>query len=361
MQYHLILTERCNKQCTYCGGTRHIEGIPLDISYKIEDLITFLRNDPEPIIGFYGGEPLLAMEQMYEVMDKVPAKAFTLQTNATKLELIEEKYLNKLHSILVSIDGGKEVTDINRGQGTYDIVVKNLIEIEDKGYSGDIIARMAFSKNGDIYRDVSFLLNLQRPYFDHVHWQLDVFWSELESWSDLEGWLTRYESGISHLASNFGDSFKTGEPLGIVPFIPVFKTLLTGEKTLHIRCGSGSNSFAILTNGRIDVCPIAPELPYSNVGHIANSSPEEIQDSLIVGPPCTDCDVLGICGGRCLFSNQTMFWGTEWFNRICKTTKHMINELNRYVPIAKRLIETGSLDLNVFNYPEINNGCEIIP
>ncbi len=361
MQYHLVLTERCNKQCSYCGGTRHLEGIPLQVKYPIDDLIQFLGKDPEPVIGFYGGEPLLALEYMYEVMDKVPAKAFTLQTNATLLDKVDDRYLKRLHSILVSIDGGREVTDSCRGDGTYDLVTKNLIEVEDRGYSGDVIARMAFSKNGDIHRDVSHLLNLDNPYFDHVHWQLDVFWSELESWSDLEGWLQSYESGVTKLANEFAESFKTGEPLGIVPFIPVFKTLLTGEKTPYIRCGSGSTSFAILTNGQIEVCPIAPELPYSNVGHIESSDPRTLRGILPVGSPCTECDVLGVCGGRCLFSNQTMFWGSYWFNRICDTTKHMINELKRHVPLAEKLIEEGVLEPEVFDYPEINNGCEIIP
>ena len=361
MQYHLILTEKCNKHCTYCGGTRHIQGIPLDVSYPIEDLIDFIKKDPEPVIGFYGGEPLLAMDYMYEVMNKVPARAFTLQTNATRLNFIEDKYLHRLHSILVSIDGGKEVTDSCRGEGTYDLVIRNLIEVEDRGYSGDVIARMAYSKNGDIYRDVSHLLRLERPYFDHVHWQLDVFWSELESWDDLEGWLQRYEAGITRLVSDFAASLKTSKPLGIVPFIPVFKTLLTGEETPHIRCGSGCTSFAILTNGRIDVCPVAPELPYSDVGHIRSSTPDDLYEVLPVGPPCTECEVLGICGGRCLFSNQTMFWGEDWFNRICDTTKHMINELKAHVPLAEMLIKEGVLDPKVFDYPEINNGCEVIP
>jgi hypothetical protein len=29
MQYHIVLTERYNKRCTYCGGTRHVDGLPL--------------------------------------------------------------------------------------------------------------------------------------------------------------------------------------------------------------------------------------------------------------------------------------------------------------------------------------------
>jgi putative peptide-modifying radical SAM enzyme len=294
-------------------------------------------------------------------MDKIPAKAFTLQTNATKLNQIEDRYLHRLDAILVSIDGGREVTDSCRGEGTYDLVTSNLLEVENRGYKGDVIARMAFSKNGDIYRDVSYLLNHESPYFDHVHWQLDVFWSELESWLDLEGWLRRYENGITKLVSDFGVSLKTGKPLGIVPFIPVFKTLLTGIETPQIRCGSGSTSFTVMTNGRIDVCPIAPELSYSNVGHIKTSKPEELRGVLPVGSPCTECDVQGICGGRCLFSNQTMFWGLDWFNRICDTTKHMISELRKQVPVAEKLIDEGVLDVKVFDYPPINNGCEIIP
>ena len=204
------------------------------------------------------------------------------------------------------------------------------------------------------------MLNVEKPHFDHVHWQLDVFWSDLELRRDLEAWLQRYESGITRLVSDFVSSFEIGKPLGIVPFIPVFKTLLSGEKS-GIRCGSGSTSFAILTNGKIEVCPIAPELPYSNVGDIRSSTTEGLREVLPVGPPCTKCDEFKVCGGRCLFSNQTMFWGLDWFNRVCDTTKHMIRELRRHVPKTRELINEGILDPSVFDYPEINNGCEIIP
>ena len=62
-----------------------------------------------------------------------------------------------------------------------------------------------------------------------------------------------------------------------------------------------------------------------------------------------------------MFSNQTMFWGLDWFNRICDTTKHMIDELRKQVPVAEKLIDEGVLDASVFDYPPINNGCEIIP
>ncbi len=356
MQYHVLTTERCNLKCTYCGGTREIPGVPLDIEYEMTDLVDFISKDPEAVIGFYGGEPLMAMDRLEEIMDTVPAKAFTLQTNGTLLHELKDEYLHRLHSILISLDGGREVTDIPRGTGTYDTIMENLRGIRERVYKGDLIARMAFSDNGDIYRDVTHLLE----HFDHVHWQLDVFWSDLEDRGDVGEWLDRYDEGITSLVRDFSEAMKKGKVLGIVPFIPVFKTLLTGEGT-YIRCGAGVDSFAIMTSGSIDACPIAPELLYSNIGDIRKDTPEGVGDSRRIGSPCTECEILDICGGRCLYVNQTMSWGRELFDRVCSSTKHMIDELEKLVPLATKLIEDGVLPPDAFDYPEINNGCEIIP
>ncbi len=361
MQYHLVLTERCNLNCTYCGGTRHIEGLPLDPTYSIEELKTFISGDPEPVIGFYGGEPTLALGLMEEVMDNVPAKAFTLQTNGTRLTEISDEHLHRLHSILVSIDGGKEVTDHNRGAGAYKDLLRNIRDIRSRGFEGDLVARMAYSDHGDIYRDVSHLLRLDDPRFDHVHWQLDVFWSDLERRPRVEEWLGRYDGGITRLIQDFHAALREGVIPGIVPFIPVLKSLLTGEPTPHIRCGAGATSFTIMTDGRIEACPIAPELDFNHVSDLRTGNPGSLEGSIDLGPPCTMCDSLPMCGGRCLFVNMTKFWGEELFDRVCLTTKSMIRELEGIAPSVKALINDGVLHIDEFNYPEINNGCEIIP
>lgn len=356
MQYHLLTTEMCNLKCRYCGGTRDLPGVPLDITYDIEDLIDFMKKDPEPVIGFYGGEPLLAMDRFEEIMDRVPARAFTLQTNGTLLHKVKPKYLGKLHSILVSLDGDRTITDRNRGEGTYDTIIRNIKLIRERGFYGDLIARMAFSNHGDIHRDVNHLLKI----FDHVHWQLDVFWTDLEERGDLHSWIDGYDQGIKRLIDDLSDSLKKGKVPGIVPFIPVLRTLLKKEPH-HIWCGSGVDSFAIMTSGAIEACPIAPELLYSNIGDIRTSTPSSIENSRPVGPPCTDCDIFRVCGGRCLFANRTMGWGRDWFDRICLTTRRMIEGLEELVPLAEELMSEGILNEDAFDYPGINNGCEIIP
>ena len=356
MQYHVLTTERCNLSCTYCGGTRHLPGIPLEVEYDIEELVDFISKDSEAVIGFYGGEPLMAIHRLEEIMDRVPARAFTLQTNGTLLHLLKKPYLERLHSILVSLDGPASVTDASRGRGTYDRVMRNVKDIRRRGFGGDLIARMAFSDHGDIYRDVTHLLE----HFDHVHWQLDVFWSDLDSRPDLEEWLDRYDEGIGRLISLFGEGLGEGRVPGLVPFIPILRTLITGVPH-HLWCGAGVDSFAIMTSGSIEACPIAPELLYSDVGDIRTSTPEDIRNSRRIGPPCTECDILWVCGGRCLYANRTMSWGREWFDRVCLSTRRMIEGLKGLVPLAMELLDSGMLKMEQLDYPEINNGCEIIP
>jgi hypothetical protein len=56
-----------------------------------------------------------------------------------------------------------------------------------------------------------------------------------------------------------------------------------------------------------------------------------------------------------------MFWGERWFERVCASTRHMIHELERLVERTRRLIKEGVLKGDAFDYPRINNGCEIIP
>jgi putative peptide-modifying radical SAM enzyme len=238
--------------------------------------------------------------------------------------------------------------------------MENLKLIRSRGFEGDLIARMAFSDRGDIYRDVMHLLTTEDGIFDHVHWQLDVFWTDLDSRGDVKGWIDRYDEGIQRLISEFGMSFYKGRILGIVPFIPVMNSIISG-KASSIRCGSGIDSFSVMTSGEIHACPIAPEMLYSKVGDIHSSTPDSIRGSRRVGDPCPECDIFDLCGGRCLHSNMTMYWGREWFDRVCMSTRRMIEGLIGLRETASNLMDDGALPREAFCYPEINNGCEIIP
>ncbi len=359
------MTRACNLKCRYCGEDVAFEQPPVDIAYPLSDLKSFLEKDHSEItIQFYGGEPLLRIPLMEQIIDSLPAvKHWSVQTNATTLQKMKPQYLGKLSTILTSIDGRKYTTDYNRGDGIYDLVIQNCIKIRENGFTGDLVARMATSEIADIYEEVIHLASLESPKFDHIHWQLDSQWDDdpHARWTDFNDWVDHsYNPGITKLVKWWLAEMKEGRFVGIVPFIPVMKSILFNIPS-KIRCGAGNDSFAINPDGSISVCPISPEFDFSIVGHIRTSTPESIKNSLQVGPPCPSCSDFSLCGGRCLFINKTKLWGEEQYAKVCGTVKHLISELQSIKQDVLTLIEQGLINKKEFDYPNYNNGCEIIP
>lgn len=97
----------------------------MDITYDIAHLKKIVathkkKDDKEPLaFCFYGGEPLLKRNIMEQVVDMFPNAVFCLQTNATFMRMVKTPLINKMTTILASIDGDGSVTDACRGKGTY--------------------------------------------------------------------------------------------------------------------------------------------------------------------------------------------------------------------------------------------------
>ncbi len=356
----MVLTRRCNLNCLYCHGGEEA-GLYTEISYSLDDLEQFLSTDPDPQLMLYGGEPTLRVGMITKLMDRFPQVRFMLQTNALRLDSIPPEYVRRFHSILVSIDGPVETTDHYRSKGVYSRVIKNVRWLREIGYGGDVVARMAVSQESDIYRDVRHLLDLRNPHFDHVHWQLNVIWDAEGNWHDFDGWLrTSYYPGIRSLVHDWVESMRNGTVEGIVPFIPLTRSLLTGEAS-SLHCGSGIDTFAIHVDGSIGICPISPDWDFSIVGNIHDTSPSELRDVMHVDEPCPSCDEYWLCGGRCLFANKERLWGDKGFEKVCSTVKFLIQELKKALPEIGQLLRAGMIDITDFDYPEFNNGCEVIP
>ena len=362
VNWFITTTNRCNLNCKYCGNEPHPD-LPVRPSWKIDELVKFISTDSSPTICFYGGEPLLHLDLIQEVMDRITAEHYTLQTNGLLLHKLQSKYLQQFSSILVSIDGDKERTDYSRGKGTFDKVVSNIQDIQSRGFQGDLIARMTAHEGTDIFEDVLFLLQDEQLNFKHVHWQLDVMFDEgiNTRWKDFPAWVSHYNIGISKLVRYWLEEMTLkGEVKGIVPFIGTFRHILN-DTTTDLPCEAGLRSFAIRTDGKITFCPLPPEYEFSVVGDLADSSPESVRNSLKVGNKCKECEVYGLCGGRCLFAEKTKLWGEEGFDLVCEITKHYIKELQGIKPKVLELIEQGVICYEDFNYPKYNNTTEIIP
>ncbi|MCS7143896.1 MAG: TIGR04084 family radical SAM/SPASM domain-containing protein [Archaeoglobaceae archaeon] len=337
MLYILILTPRCNSNCRYCGGFE--EGImPEKIQYGIEDLKEFVG---EASIAFYGGEPLLEINKMKEIMDKIKAERFILQTNGILLDQIDESYLKKFSTILVSFDGREGVHELYRGN--YEKVLKNARRI--KGYCGELIARMTASLDTDIYEDVMHILSLDT--FTHVHWQIDAVWSKF-TLREFEKWVEKYNEGVRKLVKFWINEILAGRIHRIVPFMGVATALF--ESYPYPPCASGFESFAISTDGRVLACPICPDLDWNCLGDIYSG----IKKSLEVLDPCPRCNYFRFCGGRCLFFNRERFWGDEGFKLVCSTVKNLVDSLLAYKDQLAKYKEQ-------IKYPKFLNTTEIIP
>jgi putative peptide-modifying radical SAM enzyme len=374
MYFHLVLTDNCNLCCKYCRGKAFEDlkeseaernqiidtNIPVDLTFDLSLLYEFLQKDPAPTLTFYGGEPLLRADIIERIIHEAPVTRFMMQTNGLLLDRLPENIVNRFATILVSLDGRRELTDANRGAGVYDRVMKNVQKIRANGYTGELIARMTVTEDTDIVDAVRHLASNPDYSFSSIHWQIDANFAgdghlrRFSDWAELN-----YNPGIRTLVRSWVDHMESaGVVLRWYPFLDPMEDLLQ-KKTSRLRCGSGYANYSIMTDGNIGPCPIMVGMVRYYVGHIAHSHPLELAEVPIAGE-CTDCHIRNFCGGRCLYSNITEPWGADERKLVCGTVENLHDVLLEVLPRVKALVDRGTISLKDFRHEKFN-GCEIIP
>ncbi|MCX6800905.1 MAG: TIGR04084 family radical SAM/SPASM domain-containing protein [Candidatus Diapherotrites archaeon] len=368
MIYHIITTPECNLCCKYCCEKAFdepeidlkFEQVPQKIQYSMQELNNFLSKDKEGVsIIFYGGEPLLEIDSIKQIMDSTKARNFLIQTNGILFDKLPTKYSNKFHTVLVSIDGTKETTDRNRGEGTYEKIISNLKLLKKNGFKGEIIARMCVEEPTDFYKDLMHLLKNKEFPFVSIHWQLDAnMWHDYKK-RNFPEWSKNYNKQITKLANFWLKELKKGKVLRLYPFMGIINSLIFGKK-YYLRCGSGIGNFTILPNGKISACPIMSGMNDYYLGDIRTSNPTDLPFKLTVKEPCVSCADFGLCGGRCLYSNITKPWLERGRNELCATVKHLLREMERISPEIKKLLASGKIKKKQLEFLKYNC-AEIIP
>jgi putative peptide-modifying radical SAM enzyme len=375
MFFHVILTTACNLHCRYCFGETNDDfdedfgdfeidySLPKNANYDVACLNDFCKRDPDCVVTFYGGEPLLNIDGLRKVMDRVTAKHFMIQTNGQLLDLLEPKYVNRFHTILVSIDGEEALTDYYRGKGVFKKGIDNAKLIVNNGFKGELIARVTVMEQTDIYKQVTWLLNNDKFSFNSVHWQLNAgFWANDYARRDFRRWSQdQYILGVEKLADFWVDQMEEkGLVLRLYPLLGIANSLILDREPSLMRCGGGWINYAIQTDGHIIPCPTMWGMKKFYLGHIAKSDPLSLEKILVKNKPCTECNVLGVCGGRCLYASVTKRWSDQAYAEVCKTVKALIRSMESQLPRIKKLVKNGRIKLADFEYLKYN-GCEIIP
>jgi putative peptide-modifying radical SAM enzyme len=355
MLYIVFTTGRCNLKCSYCGGSFPKHLVPWKVEYRIKQLVDFLSQDSNPVVAFYGGEPLLNERFIVKLMDNLEA-SYIIQTNGLLPERLEPAYWRRFNTILLSIDGDENLTDAFRGRGVYKRVLKTAKWLRDIGFEGDIVARMTITEQSDIYRDVTHLMSLKL--FDHIHWQLNVVWSP--RWRNFKEWLDKsYKPGLNALVKLWIKNLSEGKILGLAPLQGILKRIVSNGP--NPPCGAGVNSFSILTNGTILACPIAVDAPWAKLGDIYSLTPKDLPSRVAIGEPCISCRIFRICGGRCLYAHIERLWGIEGFRDVCEATNYLVERILKVKPFVDKLVADGLIDQSKLLYPSFNNTVEIIP
>jgi putative peptide-modifying radical SAM enzyme len=374
MYFHLILTDNCNLCCSYCRAKAFLDleecrdeqaveidgDIPVELAFDLELLYAFLKKDPSPTLTFYGGEPLLRADLIERIVREAPVQRFMMQTNGLLLDRLPAEIVNRFTTILVSLDGRKDLTDSNRGEGVYDKVIKNVRQLRKNGYTGELIARMTVTERTDIVDAVHWLSENPDYRFTSIHWQLDANFTGDFSKRMFAEWAgSQYNPGIRTLVQDWVDHMETtGEVLTWYPFLDPMGDLLCDRPSL-LRCGSGHANYSIMTDGHIAPCPVMIGMREFYVGHIRNADPCRL-DHIDIGGECKECRILSFCGGRCLYSNITRPWKTDERGLVCGTVENLRSVLIDALPRVRSLIAKGRITEADFLHEKFN-GCEIIP
>ncbi|MDR2720563.1 MAG: TIGR04084 family radical SAM/SPASM domain-containing protein [Nitrososphaerota archaeon] len=372
----MILATDCNLQCRYCFGeslddfdedfSDDLEvdySLPRKITYDISFLKDFCSKDPNCVLTFYGGEPLMQMESLKQIMDNVEPELYMMQTNGLLLNKLESKYVNRFHTLLVSVDGEEALTDYYRGEGVFRKVFENLKFIRQNGFGGELIARVTVMEQTDIYKQVRFLLENPDFSFTSVHWQLNAgFWGNDYSRRNFKVWSENsYMPGVRALVDFWVDTMEQrGQVLKLYPILGIAYSLLHDERVNFLRCGGGWVNYAIQTDGYILACPTMWGMSNHYLGHIADSHPLKLDKVFVNQPPCSECEILGMCGGRCYYANVTQRWSVDAYKEVCNTVKALVDDVLAQIPRIKQLISQGKICLSDFDFIKYN-GAEIIP
>ena len=222
----LQLTQRCNFRCKYCIYSESTNKSQrthsnLDMTFhtarKAVDFLWARSLDSEQVsIGFYGGEPLLAFPLIKKVVEyakkvfKGKKLNFNITTNGTLFtrEILSYFQANNI-GIMISLDGPKEINDLNRvypnGEGTFDDVMSK-IDLISSDFS-DLYNNLSISMVVDPSNDFDCVnsLVLKNESLAHINvspslidtdYGYDLPWKVSEDYS----WKVQYDSFLSFLS-----------------------------------------------------------------------------------------------------------------------------------------------------------------
>lgn len=270
------LTMNCNLECQYCpqakfyGSTRNSSGYK-GISFEhLNAGLEWLYSKPAGSyrITFYGGEPLLFMEQIWHAVEQVENMhdyqntTVLVITNGTLIDSAFMEFAVK-HAIVVvvSLDGDDVTHDhnrllINSKKGSHSSILKNLTKFQQlhpEFYSGNVVFNCTYDidigqkhfktlcKDSKLFRGNEIIMNPKRDY--------DAVLKENETpiIVNIEATATQHRSkAFDEIFTHIVDKVSN----------PYSRMKIEDDATIVIggMCKVGMEKLFVDQNGRLEIC-----------------------------------------------------------------------------------------------------------
>ncbi len=345
MQVVLFLDHACNLRCSYCYNGRKFERpMPQDVARQGVDMALSGPPSRRALLTFFGGEPLMHLPLMREVVQYAQGEATRRQrrlravvvTNGTLLDREASDFLVE-HDIYlgISIDGCREAHDDARvhpgGRSSYDQVVANLrAHLQRREGPGARAVAVVTPGNVEyLARSFDALLELG---VRNVAMNIDY----KASWD--EGARHRFEGALTALGDRYVAAHRGDHPFTLQLLDDKIDTHLSGGYACGDRCDFGCDEVTVAPSGRLYPCERLVGQDDRDdlvIGHVTTGIDPVRRDALVAAKNqvlhgCADCALLGRCMHWCGCVNHATTGSVgEVSGLLCWFEQRVIEEADR--------------------------------
>lgn len=354
MKYTLFVTQECNLRCSYCYIEKHPKVMSLNIAEKAIDFL-FIKSllVQEPInIGFFGGEPLLEVDRIQDMIQLIKDHKFydpdrihlSLVSNGTIFNDEIADFLTKNNiSFGISCDGPSHIQDKFRvyknGAGSSKIVEANIKKALNSLNSLIV---------NSVYHPLTFM---HLP--STVKYIADQGIKQIYLTADYSAnWEAKDIPILEDIYKQVGDiymgMYREGNPKYINLIDNKISIMLKQGYSEMDKCRMGEAEFAISPEGNIFPCERLAGNGNNDhcIGNVTtglkkNANPCFFEGDVEINDECLDCGIKDYCMNWCGCSN---FMGTGFYNKMsafqCRSEQLAFKESFRVFQILEK--EMGS-------------------
>ena len=337
---YIIPNNNCNLQCKYCFIGKLNNEHPKKMDYQtmqnaVDKYAEYSKTQDYPCkITFYGGEPLISYDNIKKIAEYIRIKEYSFELSmVTNGILLSDEIIDFLKefnfSVGISIDGPKEINDLNRitygtKAGTYDIVEKNIKKLEKKDVDYGLSITVS---NKLLEKQDEFLKWLEELKPKSFSYNMMHYTYKTNEWKKYYVDVTKFLIKSNNLMFDKGYSEDRIRRKYVAFYDRDFK---------YSDCAArGGNQFTVKPDGNIVICHGLWNTKENIIGNIneidsindifkSKRYEEWYRNIPLNNKKCQDCKALYMCGGGCAMQSRDLFGGEKEIDKaFCIHTKQL--------------------------------------